>query len=99
MVYDTAEGQKIRVVVHASGLSHPWSMAFLLNFFFFFFLSDGISMLVTERDGRVRLIRTGTLDPKPVEGVPAVKRAGLSGLNDVTLHPQFATNGYIYLCT
>ena len=29
VVYDTAEGQRIRVVVHASGLSHPWSLAFL----------------------------------------------------------------------
>jgi glucose/arabinose dehydrogenase len=54
-------------------------------------------MLVTERDGRLRLIRNGVLDPKPVEGVPALRRAGLSGLMDVTLHPQFASNGFVYL--
>ncbi len=39
---------------------------------------DG-AMLVTERDGRLRLIRNGTLDPKPVEGVPTIRRAGLLG--------------------
>src|SRR5687768_12333088 len=60
VVYDTAEGQRIRVVVHARGLSHPWSATFL---------PDG-AMLVTERDGRLRVIRNGVLDPKPVDGVP-----------------------------
>ena len=87
VIYDTAEGQQIRVVVHARGLSHPWSLAFL---------PDG-AMLVTERDGRLRLIRNGTLDPAPVEGVPTIRRAGLSGLMDVALHPQFATNKFVYL--
>jgi len=87
VVYDTAEGQRIRVVVHTAGLSHPWSLAFL---------PDG-TMLVTERDGRLRIIRNGTLDPKPVEGVPTIRRAGLSGLMDVVLHPQFATNNFVYL--
>jgi len=87
VVYDTAEGQKIRVVVHTSGLSHPWSLAFL---------PDG-TMLVTERDGRLRVIRNGVLDPKPVDGLPAMRRAGLVGLMDVTLHPQFASNSLIYL--
>jgi glucose/arabinose dehydrogenase len=87
VIYDTAEGQKIRVVVHASGLSHPWSLAFL---------PDG-TMLVTERDGRLRVIRHGVLDAKPVEGVPTIRRAGLSGLMDVVLHPQYATNNFVYL--
>jgi aldose sugar dehydrogenase len=87
VTYDTAEGQRIRVVVHAQGLSHPWSLAFL---------PDG-AMLVTERDGRLRLIRNGTVDPKPVEGLPTVRRAGLAGLMDVTLHPQFATNSFVYV--
>jgi glucose/arabinose dehydrogenase len=87
MVYDTAEGQRIRVVVHASGLSHPWSLAFL---------PDGV-MLVTERDGLLRLIRNGVLDPKPVEGLPAIRRAGLAGLMDLALHPQFGTNNFVYI--
>ena len=86
VIYDTAEGQRIRVVVHTSGLSHPWSLAFL---------PDGV-MLVTERDGPLRVIRNGALDPKPVEGLPTVRRAGLAGMMDLALHPQFATNKYVY---
>jgi len=95
VVYDTAEGQKIRVVVHTSGLSHPWSLAFLPDPSTS--LGAGGTMLVTERDGRLRVIRNGVLDPKPVEGLPAMRRAGLVGLMDVTLHPQFASNSLIYL--
>ena len=86
--YDTAEGQKIKVVVFTRGLSHPWSLAFL---------PDG-RMLVTERAGRLRIVSAnGTLDPQPVAGVPTVRVQGLNGLMEVSLHPQFATNGLIYL--
>jgi glucose/arabinose dehydrogenase len=65
---------------------HPWSLAFL---------PDG-GMLVTEKDGRLRLIRDNVLDPRPVPGVPAVRVQGRSGLLDVVLHPQFATNRFVY---
>ena len=85
--YHTAEGQDIRVVVVAKGLSHPWSLAFL---------PDG-GMLVTERPGRLRIIRNGALDPQPIAGVPAVRAMGLSGLLDVVLHPKFAENRFVYL--
>src|SRR4051812_18874823 len=80
VTYDTAEGQKIRVTVVARGIPHPWSIAFL---------PDG-AMLVTERGGRLRIIRNGVLDPRPVAGVPTVQAAGLSGLMDIALHPKFA---------
>ena len=73
--------------VVAKGLVNPWSLAFL---------PDG-SMLVTERPGRLRVIRDGVLDPTPVAGVPAVKAQRLSGLMDVALHPRFAENRFIYL--
>ena len=90
-VFDTAEQHKIRVSVVAKGLSHPWSLAFL---------PDG-SMLVTERPGRLRLIRDVTrdakLDPKPITGVPKVLTIGNSGLMDVALHPKFAENKLVYL--
>lgn len=85
--FHTAEGQKIRVVVVARGLERPWSLAFL---------PDG-TMLVTERVGRLRIIRNGVLDPQPVAGVPQVRAVGLSGLMDVVLHPQFAENRFVYL--
>jgi glucose/arabinose dehydrogenase len=77
----------IRVVPVATGLSHPWSLAFL---------PDG-SMLVTERPGRLRIVRNGVLDPQPIPGVPAVRAAVLGGLFDVVVHPRFAENRYLYL--
>jgi glucose/arabinose dehydrogenase len=85
--FHTAEGQDIRVVVMTRGLSHPWSLAFL---------PDG-NMLVTERAGRLRIIRSnGTLEPQPVAGLPAIRAQGLSGLLDVALHPRFAENNLVY---
>ena len=77
VVYDTAEGQKIRVSAVVRGLANPWSLVWL---------PDG-TMLVTERPGRLRVVRKGVLDPKPVEGVPAIFSAGLNGLMEVALHP------------
>src|SRR5713226_2554668 len=50
-VLDTAEQHKIRVTVVTKGLVHPWGLAFL---------PDG-SMLVTERPGRLRVVRDGVL--------------------------------------
>jgi glucose/arabinose dehydrogenase len=84
--YKTAE-QEIRVVVHTRGLDHPWSVVWL----------PSGEMLVTERVGRLRIVRNGVLDPEPVTGVPEVRVQGLSGLFDVALHPQFATNRVVYL--
>jgi len=54
-------------------------------------------MLVTEREGRLRLIRDGVLDPKPIGGVPQVYAKQLSGLMDVALHPTFSENRLVYL--
>ena len=80
----TAE-QDIRVTVLARGLSEPWGMTFP---------SDDV-VLVGERDGAIRVIRDGVLEPDPVEGGPQVARQGLSGF-DLALHPDFAENGLIY---
>jgi glucose/arabinose dehydrogenase len=77
--------RNLRITV-TKGLSHPWAMAFL---------PDG-AILITERGGRMRIIRNGTLDPMPVAGVPAVAASGLSGLMDLALHPRFADNRLVY---
>jgi glucose/arabinose dehydrogenase len=74
-----------RVTV-ASGLEHPWSLDWL---------PDG-SIIVTERPGRVRLIRNGALEPRPLSGVPEVFDSGQGGLLDVALHPRFAENRLVY---
>ena len=86
-LYKTAEGQDIRVVVHTRGLVRPWSLVWL----------PSGEMLVTERGGALRIVRDGVLDPQPIAGVPEVRAQGLSGLFDVALHPQFATNRFVYL--
>ena len=87
VTYHTAEGQDIRVVVLTRGLVRPWSIAFL---------PDG-NMLVTERPGRLRLVHAdGTLEPEPIAGLPEIRAVGLSGLMDVALHPNFATNRLVY---
>jgi glucose/arabinose dehydrogenase len=85
-VYATSD-YRVLVVEVAGGLANPWSLAFLPN-------GD---MLVTERLGRLRIIRDGVLDPMPIEGVPQVRITVLGGLLDVLLHPDFATNRLLYL--
>ena len=85
-VIDTAEQHRIRVSVVTKGLSHPWAIAFL---------PDG-RMLITERDGRLRFVRDGVLDPEPISGLPEIRTVGNGGLMDVALHPQFEENRLIY---
>ena len=86
-IFDTAEQHKIRVSVVAKGLSHPWAITFLPN----------DDMLVTERAGRLRLVRDGMLDPQEISGVPTVRTDGNGGLMDVAVHPQFDENRLVYL--
>ena len=82
-----SEKQAFRVVTLLAGLENPWSMAFL---------PDG-RMLVTERDGRMRLVSQDfKLDAQSVEGLPEVVARGQGGLFDVVLHPDYPSNGWIY---
>ena len=76
-----------RVVTVADGFEIPWSIAFL----------PGGDMLVTEKVGRLRIVRDGKLLPDPVPGIPEVLVRGQGGLMDVVLHPDFANNRIIYL--
>jgi glucose/arabinose dehydrogenase len=94
--FETYEQRNIRVVVVTRGLSHPWSLAFLPDPSTA--LGAGGTMLVTERTGRLRVIRNGVLDPNPVAGTPQVHSQGtMAGLMDIALHPRFAENKWIYL--
>ncbi len=84
---DVPEAQGWRVETLVSGLENPWSIAWL---------PDG-SALVTERPGRLRLIRDGRLVPEPIAGTPQVLAYGQGGLLDVSPHPAFAENRLLYL--
>jgi glucose/arabinose dehydrogenase len=73
-------------VVPIKGLNRPFGMAFL---------PDG-GILVTERAGRLRVVRNSIVDPRPIAGMPGVLDLRLKGLQDVALHPAFERNRLIY---
>ena len=93
-VFDTAEQHKIAVEIVARGLAHPFSLAFL---------PDGDAH-VTERGGRLRVVRNATaaqgrkpaLDAAPIAGVPETPAFRTGGLQEVALHPKFASNRWVY---
>lgn len=79
--------QTFQTTTVVEGLEHPWSMAWL---------PDG-AMLITERPGRLRIVREGVLNPSAIAGVPDVFAVGQGGLMDVSVHPRFAQNRFVYL--
>ena len=93
------QGGKIRVVTVATGLFHPWGIAF----------ADANTVLVTERSGALRIIRNGVLAPKPVWTSPAPAATqpasaqaqgggqGNDRLHFVAVHPDFAQNRLVYV--
>jgi glucose/arabinose dehydrogenase len=91
-LFDTAEQHKIRVVVVAKGLNHPFSIALLPS-------GDA---LVSERGGPLRLVHdvggaSPNLDPEPIAGLPPLEPAYRGGgLHEIALHPQFAKNQLVY---
>ncbi len=82
---DLAANPTVIQTVLMDGLEHPWGLAWL---------PDG-TLIITERPGRVRLIRDGQLS-EPLAGVPAVFATGQGGLLDVSVHPDFETNQWVY---
>jgi aldose sugar dehydrogenase len=83
--YQTANAN-IRVRVLSAGLENPWSLEFLPD----------ASILITERNGRLRHFKDGVLSG-PVPGLPAVVSDNfISGLHDIKLHPDFARNRLVY---
>ncbi|MGH9241429.1 MAG: PQQ-dependent sugar dehydrogenase, partial [Vicinamibacterales bacterium] len=83
--YQTAN-VRIRVRVLTAGLENPWSLEFLPD----------ASILITERNGRLRHFKDGKLSER-VAGLPAVVSDNfISGLHDIKLHPNFAQNRLVY---
>jgi aldose sugar dehydrogenase len=83
-----AAAQSPRAQTVASGLDHPWAIAFL---------PDG-RFLVTERPGRMRVVNAQGQLSAPLSGVPAVAAGGQGGLHDVVLDSGFARNRTVYFC-
>src|SRR5688572_30949727 len=87
MEFTTGSGQRIRVTTAASGLVHPFSVGFL----------DARTMVVTERPGRLRIVRDGQLVAEPAWQAPATPKGDGASIGFVAVHPQFATNRLIYV--
>lgn len=82
----TGEADALRPVTIVKNLNHPWGVAWL---------PDG-SLLITERPGRLQLVRAGILEPKPIPGLPDLFAEGQGGLLDIAIHPRFAENRFVY---
>ena len=83
---DLSSDKRFSITTIADGLQHPWGLAFL---------PDG-NILVTERPGRLRIIKQGQLQSEAIPGLPTITAKGQGGLLDVTLHPDYSKNGWIY---
>ncbi len=83
----SSQHHDFKLVTVVEGLENPWALAFL---------PDG-GMLVTEKPGRLRMVRDGKLLPEAVAGLPEITVVGQGGLLDVALHPDFARNRWVYL--
>lgn len=72
----------------ADGLEAPWGLTFI----------DAETALLTEKPGRLRIVRSGAMEREPIAGTPEVFHKGQSGLMDVAVDPKYAENGWVYLC-
>ena len=79
--------EKINVALVVDGLVAPWDMVFLPG--------NDVTMLVTESNGRLRLIEKGVLQPEIVWEAPSPK--GNDVLHGVVIHPDFAQNRLVYV--
>ena len=85
--FAASSDEDFKIETLAEGLEHPWGITFISE----------SEMLVTELSGNLRQVSNGVLNPEPIAGVPEVLFAGQGGLSEVTLDPNFADNGLIYL--
>lgn len=80
-----AQGYRTNEVLN--GLERPWGMAWL---------PDG-RLLISGKLGKLQVVNNGKLEPTAISGVPPVMSEGQGGLMDVSIHPRFAENRFIYL--
>ena len=83
---NVAVAKNFKATTVLRGLERPWGMEWLTD----------NEILITERPGRVRIVRNGTLDPTPIAGVPEIFASNQGGLMDVSVHPNFEKNRFVY---
>lgn len=83
----SSEKHRFTVSSVAKGLDNPWGLAFL----------PGGGMIVTEREGPVRLVSADGKIGEPLTGMPEVRSSGQGGTLDVAIDPNFADNQQIYV--
>jgi aldose sugar dehydrogenase len=77
----------MEVETFADNLEVPWAIDFI----------DNNTALITERPGRIRVVKNGILQTEPVRNTPQVLNEGQGGLLDVAVDPDYVQNGWIYL--
>lgn len=78
---------KVKVEAFAEGLEVPWAIDFI----------NKNTALITERPGRLRIVKNGVLQSEAVKNIPKVVNEGQGGLMDVAVDPDYANNSWIYL--
>ncbi|MEM7794296.1 MAG: PQQ-dependent sugar dehydrogenase [Cyanobacteria bacterium P01_C01_bin.118] len=85
-VPESGRNPGFQLVTLIDNLEHPWGLDWM---------PDG-NLLITERPGRLRIVRDGVLAPTPIPGLPDILTEGQGGLLDIAVHPQFSDNRLIY---
>ncbi len=83
-----AEDLSIQVESIVQGLSVPWSVVF----------TDPNRILITEREGAVRVVQDGALQEQPLIRFDEVSSVAEEGLMGMTLDPNYEENKYVYVC-
>jgi len=85
---ENPEPVEYQIVEFARGLYVPWSMVF----------TSPERMLVSERNGNIKEIVNGKLNPNSIINLPEVAEVAESGLMGITVHPNYSSNKYVYAC-
>lgn len=84
----TTEAYALKLDVLDDSLEEPWAIAFM----------NKDSALVTDKVGKLYQMLNGKIQKEPVSGLPEnITNVGQSGLLDVMLDPDYASNGWVYL--
>ncbi|HEY6978461.1 MAG TPA: PQQ-dependent sugar dehydrogenase [Chitinophagaceae bacterium] len=67
-------------------INTPWGIEFV----------DTHRALITERNGGIRWMVDGKLDPEPIKGLPKTYAQSTGGYMDIALDPDYAKNGWVY---